>query len=193
METLKTRVRLVIAILLLAAVALASSAGAGVRDEWTPLRRPLHLPKVPSGAACPVSRVDPRVQWRRIGSGIGRGPVYPGLGAHSGLLFATRDRQYGGPWFGEKVFWYVLPSYRGPVLIRGRRLDGPQLVRFNGGKLPAPELRIEPDETVSWQGQPPGSRGVPSSVRVMTPGCYGFQIDGTSFSRTVVFLVDLAR
>jgi len=185
------------AILLLAAVALASPAGAGVRDEWTPLRRPLHLHKLATGSACPVSRVDPRVRWNRInifgGSGIGRGPVYPGLGAHSGLLFATREVQYGGPWFGEKVFWYVLPSYRGPVLIRGRRLDGPELVRFNGGKLPAAELRIAPGDTVRWFGQPRGSRGVPSDVRVLTPGCYGVQIDGTSFSRVVVIVVDLAR
>jgi len=191
----KTRAGLLIAILLLGAVALGSVAGAGTGDEWTPLRRTLHLPKVATGAACPVSRVDPRVRWKRInifgGSGIGRGPVYPGL--PGAFLWATRDQQYGGPWYGEKVFWYVLPSYSGPVLIRGHRLDGPQMMRFNGGKLPAPDLRIEAGETVSWQGQPPGSRGVPSGVRVLRPGCYGVQIDGTTFSRVVVFLVDLPR
>jgi hypothetical protein len=152
---------------------------------------------VPSAATCPVSLVDPRVQWRRInifgGWGIGRGPVYPGLGSQSGLIFATPDTQYGGPWFGAKVFWYVLPSYRGPVLIRGRRLDGSESMRFNGGKLPAPELRIAPGETVSWAGQPAGSRGLASGVRVTAPGCYAFQIDGTSFSRTVVVTVDLAH
>ena len=86
----------------------------------------------------------------------------------------------------------MLPSYRGPVLIRGRRLDGPQKLGFNGRKLPAPELRIQPNQTVSWQGQPRGSRGVPSGVRVLTPGCYGAQIDGTSFSRVVVFRADTA-
>jgi hypothetical protein len=170
-------------------------AGARSDDDWTALRRPLHLPKVAAGAACPVSRVDPRVHWKRInifgGSGIGRGPVYPGL--PNAFLWATRDEQHGGPWFGGKVFWYVLPSYRGPALIRGRRLDGPQMLRFNGGRLPAPELRIASNDTVSWQGQPPGSRGVASGVRVLTPGCYGVQIDGTSFSRTVVFRVDTPR
>ena len=91
---------------------------------------------------------------------------------------------------------YISPEFRdsgGPVLIRGRRLDGPQLVRFNGEKLPSSELRIESGETVSWQGQPPGSRGVPSGVRIIAPGCYGFQIDGTSFSRIVIFVADLAR
>jgi len=135
--------------------------------------------------------------WRRAnifgGSGIGPGPVYPGLGSSSGLLWATRDEQYGGPWFGEKVFWYVLPSYRGPALIRGRRLDGAGMVGFNGAKTPERELRIERGQTVTWDGQPPGSRGVPSGVRVLAPGCYGVQIDGTTFSRIVVFTADLAR
>jgi len=190
------RVRLAAVTLLLLGSSLAPSAGGRIHDQWTPLRRPLHVPKLAPGARCPVSRVDPRIAWKRInifcGTGIGRGPVYPGLGAHSGLLFATRDIQYGGPWFGEKVFWYVQPSYRRPVLIRGRRLDGPQKLGFNGGKLPDPELRIEPGETVTWQGQPPGSRGIASGVRVVAPGCYGFQIDGTSFSRIVVVIVDLA-
>ena len=191
------RARLGIAVLLLATLSLAPAAGGRAHDQWTALRRPFHLPKLAPGASCPVSRVDPRIEWKGInifgGSGIGRGPVYPGLGAHSGLLFATRDIQYGGPWFGEKVFWYVLPSYRGPVLIRGRRLDGPQKVGFNGGKLPNFELRIKPGETVTWQGQPPGSRGIPSGVRVLKPGCYAVQIDGTSFSRIVVFVADVAN
>jgi hypothetical protein len=46
--------------------------------------------------------------------------------------------------------------------------------------------------TVSWQGQPPGSRGLPSAVRVRVAGCYGVQIDGAGFSRVVVFKVVLA-
>ena len=178
---------------------LASLAAAplGASDPWAKLRRPLHLPRLAAGGACPVSRVDERVDWSRArfpGSpGIGRGPVYPGLGATDGVLTTSPDTQFGGPWAGEKVFWYVLPSYRGPVLIRGRRLDGPQLLGFNGNKLPAKELRIGPGETVWWSGQPSGSRGMPSGLRVLEPGCYGVQIDGTTFSRVVIFSVDLAR
>src|SRR5262245_36455089 len=113
----------------LAPVALAvSTSAARPNDVWAPLRRSLHPPNLAPGAACPVSAVDRRVDWRRAHifgrSGIGPGPVYPGLGSARGRLHATRDIQYGGPWFGEKVFWYVLPRYRGPVLIRGRRIDG---------------------------------------------------------------------
>jgi hypothetical protein len=157
----------------------------------------MHLPRVARGARCPVSRVDRRVDWEPINifgkSGTGRGPVYPGLGATGGRLTATPDTQYGGPWAGGKVFWYVKPSYRGRVLLRGRRLDNRYRLGFNGGALANQELRIEPGMTVSWQGQPPGSRGVPSSVRVRAPGCYGVQIDGTTFSRVVVLRVEIAR
>jgi hypothetical protein len=56
-----------------------------------------------------------------------------------------------------------------------------------------PLLRIGRFDSVSWAGQPQGSRGIPSEVRVLTPGCYGFQIDGTNFSRTVVVTVDTAH
>jgi hypothetical protein len=86
----------------------------------------------------------------------------------------------------------VLPAYEGPVLIRGRRLDGPEWMRFDGGRLPAAEIRIEPGETVSWEGQPPGSRGRASAVRVRAAGCYGVQVDGTGFTRTIVLEVRLA-
>ena len=179
---------------LLAALAVVQPIAGS--DSWAKLHRPLHLPRLARGARCPVSPVDRRVDWKRIkfpGSpGIGRGPVYPGLGYHRGRLDAVPDRQYGGRWAGQKVFWYVASSYPGPVLLRGRRLDGPQLLGFNGRKQPATELRIERDDTVSWQGQPAGSRGIPSGVRARADGCYGVQIDGTTFSRVVVFNVEIA-
>jgi hypothetical protein len=183
-----------VTVTLAASLAFVTGAAAGGGQPWAALRRPLHLPKLAAGATCPVSHVDHRVSWKRInifgGEGLGPGPVYPGM--PSAFLMASRDVQYGGPWFGDKVFWYVLPRYRGPVLLRGRRLDGPQKLGFNGTRRPLAELRISRDQTVSWTGQPPGSRGVPSGVRVLVPGCYGVQIDGTSFSRIVVFRVDTA-
>ncbi len=126
------------------------AAAAGADDGWAGLRRPLHLPRLEPGAACPVSRADTRVAWTYVnifgGEGIGRGPVYPGLGSTHRLLDADRDEQYGGPWYGEKVFWYVRPSYRGRVLIRGRRLDGTQRLGFNGGRRADPELNLQPED-----------------------------------------------
>ena len=180
---------------LVAFAALALPAVAGSADGWASLRRPLHLPTVAAGAACPASKIDRRIDWRRMhifgGFGIGRGPVYPGL--PSGSFVATSDQQYGTKWYGEKVFWFIVPSYRGRVLIRGRRIDAPGRVGFNGAKTPDAELRIEPYDTVSWSGQPRHGRGIPSGVRILEKGCYAFQIDGTTFSRTVVVAGDVAR
>ena len=177
----------------MAAVAVTAAAPSKARSSL--LRRPFHLAVVRPGSPCPVSTIDRRVPWGRVrifgGSGIGSGPVYPGLGGTSGVLTAVKDTQYGGPWEGQKVFWYVAPGYRGRVLIRGKRLDGPGWLGFDGARTPKHELWIEPGDTVTWSGQPAHSRGIPSGVRVLTPGCYGAQIDGTSFSRTVVFAVDL--
>ena len=188
------RTALAVAALLIAAWMVAAPLGA-FPTPWAKLHRPLHLPRVAPGAACPVSRVDPRIDWARTnifgGSGIGRGPVYPGLGLTGGQLNATRDPS-GGLWAGGKLFWYIRPSYRGRVLIRGHRLDGPQGLRFSVSGVAGRELRIEPLETVSWDGQPRGSRGLPSTVRILARGCYGVQIDGTTFSRIVVFAVTIS-
>ena len=62
---------------------------------------------------------------------------------------------------GEKVFWYVRPGYRGPVLIRGRRLDRPELLGFAGERRPGRELRIAVGETVSCKGSLPAAEASP--------------------------------
>jgi hypothetical protein len=164
---------------------------------WAELHRALHLPQLPPGSACPVSRVDPRVDWDTINifgrSGIGPGPVYPGLGGSGGRADANPDQQYGSTWADAKVFWYVAPSYRDRVLIRARRVMAPGLLGFNGDTKPKDELRIEPYDTVHWDGQPAGSRGIATSVRVLASGCYAAQIDGATFSRIVVFRVVVHR
>jgi hypothetical protein len=178
-------------VVLLTALVLIQPAG-GARVGWRKLHRPLHLPQVAQGAPCPVSSVDARIDWASLdifgGSGIGRGPAYPATGPTAQLTVQT-DTQFGGPWLTTKLFWYVRPRYRGPVLIRGRQLDGMHRLGFNGGALPRWELRIHVGETVAWTGQPSYARGLPSNIRALVPGCYGVQIDGTRFSRIVVFRV----
>jgi hypothetical protein len=178
------------ALVLLSVLGLVQPANAS--DSWRKLHRPLHLPRLAAGEACPVSPIDQRVDWERInifgGPGLGLGPVYPGLGDDRHLT--TRGPAADG-WFSDKVFWYVKPSYRGRALIRGRRLDGPGSVHFVRSRhtdgLPR-ELHITRHEIGSWTGQPPpGSRGVPSGLSIRASGCYGVKIDGTRFSRTIVF------
>ena len=169
-----------------AALALVSPASAG--DSWRALHRALHLPQLLPGANCPVSKVDPHVDWERIGifggSGTGRGPVYPGIGFTKGNV--SFPFPASGGWRSQKVFWYVAPSYRGPVLIRGGRIDAPGQLRFGSGGA-VRELRIPVHSEIEWTGQPRGSRGAPSGLRIHASGCYAVQIDGTSFSRIVVF------
>jgi hypothetical protein len=65
------------------------------------------------------------------------------------------------------------------VLVRGRRLDGPQHVRFDSGRHPSLELRIR------------GSGDHPSFTRLRTGGCYGYQVDGRNYSRVIIFRANL--
>jgi hypothetical protein len=146
---------------------------------WAPLRRPLHVPTVAYGAACPVARPSRTVDFAALGvtRGIGPGPAFP-VGWADGTIPIT----YGlvdvdaRVWGVQKVLWLVRSSYHGPVLVRGGQIDGPYKVRFERGRVPAAELRI-----------PAGVRERPSYVRIRKPGCYAFQIDGLTFSRTIVF------
>jgi hypothetical protein len=185
-----TRTRLLASLVALtASLGIVETASAG--STWSELHRPLELPAVNAGDPCPVSAVDPRVDWESINifgaSGTGPGPVYPGLGSPPvGEATMTPDSRRPA-WFSTKVFWYVKPSYRGKALIRGQRLDGEGPMAFSERGTWSDEMRIGPRDTVQWGGRPPGSRGVPSGVAVRTTGCYGVQIDGARFSRTVVF------
>jgi hypothetical protein len=151
---------------------------------WSSLYRPLHVPALDAGALCPVTGAASDVDFGQFGvsRGYGPGPAYP-IGFDPGTTVRLRwtEGDAGAwPWGVQKVLWFVHPSYSGPVLIRGRQLDGPQQVRFDRGVHPPPEIRIDPSRS-------PEGRGRPSFVRLLAPGCYAFQVDGTSFSRLVVF------
>ena len=178
-----------------AVLACAVSVPAGhtrTGADWRALHRAFHLPAVAQGERCPASKLKTETAGKRygIGGAVGPGPVYPILG-RPGLLAFVRPDEWGRRWAGEKVLWFVRPEYKGPVLIRGRRLDGPEWMRFDDEARA--EIRIARGETVRWEHQVPGSRGRPSYVRVRAVGCYGVQIDGTTFSRVVVFPIDISR
>jgi len=187
------------ALLVLVAIATISGSGASqaAADPWRTLYRPLKVPRLAPGAECPASKPDDSVDFDGFGiaQGVGPGPAYPvGLNVADGTLTLGPARNFGSrDWMGQKVLWFVLPQYRGPVLIRGRQVDGSYRVRFDRGSLPPLELRIAPNESVYWDGQPRGSRGRPSYTRLRAPGCYGYQIDGRTFSRAIVFLAVRTR
>lgn len=125
------------------------------------LRRALHLPALGSGGSCPVS--------------AGSGPVKPAPSTQLAL-----GPFIGSTWKGGRVTWQT-SGYSGPILIRGRQLGGSGAVGFGEGHIPYDELQLLGTAT----GAPPGQW--PSFTRVQGPGCYAYQVDGTSFSSVIVF------
>lgn len=82
--------------------------------------------------------------------------------------------------------WTAAGSYTGPVLIRGRQLGGSGAVGFGEGHVPYDELQLRAAGTGAPR-PPGGGRAWLSITRVRSPGCYAYQIDGTSFSSVIVF------
>ena len=107
---------------------------------------------------------------------------------------ATSDQLFAGSrWTGFKVLWVSRPQYDGPVLIRGRRLDGHGWVGFEQGRVPLAELQFPSGTGAGAPLSTHGWRNWPSTARLRFPGCYGVQIDGTTFSTVVVFRASAQR
>jgi hypothetical protein len=157
------------------------------RESCTPghvpkkLFRPLHLPTVAPGAPCPVSPA--REVSPAYGVALGPGPAYPVGLAEATLSFTSRDLP--PPWGGNKVIWVIAPRYRGPLLVRGHQLDGPWWVGFDLGRRPLAELPFPSAKQVGIYRRQWRQTG--TTTRVRASGCYAYQIDGTTFSRVVVF------
>jgi hypothetical protein len=135
------------------------------------LARPLHLPTVRPGARCPIAAISKT----SLGHGLGAGPAFPRWGTGSTMTVV------GGV---HKVLWFVLPSYTGPLLIRAGRVDG-------RGELHVDE-RGTVKTSIFLEQTDAGPRYRPSTTWVPSAGCYAYQIDGTTFSRTIVFRVKRA-
>jgi hypothetical protein len=155
----------------------------------------LRLPSVSRGQACPVSRGRSfhTSQFQVIA--LGDGLVLPGItvnrpadaaSAKRGLLRFQRQQR---GWFRLKTLWFARPSYQGPLLIRGRRLDAPgQIVMGEGPTVIDPQLPPGPtvNDYNSWRTWPGGTY-------VRAPGCYGWQVDGENFTTVIVFRAMLVR
>jgi hypothetical protein len=147
-----------------------------------PRSRELAIPKLEEGEPCP--RTKGKEISPDFAPGLGVGPAYPvGLGTNGVLDELEPPETFESKgWAGQKVLWVVEPSYDGPVLIRGRQLDGPHEVRFDEGDVPPKQIWMPaedaPDER--WRERP-------SYTRVRGSGCYGYQVDGPNFSLLIVF------
>jgi hypothetical protein len=165
----------------------------GPLDTWTSLERPFHTPTISPGSPCPTSARDPKGDLTRIGyagPAWGTGPAYPGffrpLDGKPGFYYddpiPPESVFYGSKWSGQKVLWvFDRQAYAGPILIRGRQLDGLEVLRFDLANAPVQKIFVRADQTDR-----------PSMTRVRAPGCYAYQIDGASFSDVLVFEAKVA-
>jgi hypothetical protein len=134
------------------------------------MRRALHLPAV-HGAQCPAASAS------------------TGEVSVTGSGSESAERFVGSKWLAVHVTWRAAPGYRGPILIRGRRLGGRSAVGFGEGRRPYDELQLMRSGRGAPASAAGGGRAWLTLTRVRTPGCYAYQIDGTSFSNVIVFRV----
>jgi len=87
-------------------------------------------------------------------------------------------------WFTFKTLWFSVPSYDGPWTVRGNRIDGEGHVIF-GEQPTVAALVVPPGPTTNEAAD--GYRQAPGGTYVQRPGCYAWQVDGTSFSYVIVF------
>jgi hypothetical protein len=180
---------------LIIGLALPAFSAAAHVSQASPLRRvdqlhrPLHFPRLAPGQRCPVSPSQP-VSWGTAGQQrlTGRGPAYLiGLsGAPGGTISIAGSARDGLGWYGQKTPWAIRRSYDGPILVRGARIGRRGQVRF----APAygDHFRELQWDAGADQGSPPDPdfRFLASATLVRVPGCYAFQIDGSSFSKIIV-------
>jgi hypothetical protein len=166
---------------------------------WHDLERPLHIPGLASHQPCPTSAESGLLGGYGIEAPFatlpawGPGPAFPaglGLGKQPSFKFQypppANSRWEGTGWGGNKNIWVVANSHRGPVLVRGRQLDGPNDVRFENGRPAFTDAsRRQPSLELRLSG--PELHGNPSTTRLRAGGCYAFQLDGRDFSYLIVF------
>jgi hypothetical protein len=159
------------------------------------LWRPLDLPVVSPGAACPVA--TPRQITNKTAPVLGSLPVYFAPGAYNAVDRATLAAPYPAPaasraagtgWTLAKTVLVVKKRFRQPFVVRGRRIDGAGELGFTGpsGRRPVEAMQFPSAGPAIHLGAYK-ARGL--MVWAATTGCYAVQIDGPKFSQTVVFRV----
>lgn len=169
----------------LALLGTADTTTARTRDPWAPLHRPLRLEPLAAGTRCPVSAVH-SLDRGRLGDAVGVGPIYP-----MPTPFNRYDRHPS--WLGSKTIWAwprKLVTHATRVLVRGRRLDRPGMMRFQLGPqwdtaALTTELRIDTTRTVGGFSNSLWGTTV-TMLLVRTHGCYGFQLDSEQGTSTIV-------
>jgi hypothetical protein len=173
-----------------AALALVSLACEGAPAPTVSLGKPqdlysrdLNLPSLARGSECPVS----------ASQSVDTGPSAKGGGETSGAGYGTWPAFMSGGWpmwFGGQVALLLINhEYEGPLIVRGHQLDGP-----GGMPLEAdPELGSTPvgDHGVEFASSRSNRfrEWVGRITRGISPGCYGLQVDGFTFTSQIVLVI----
>jgi len=97
----------------------------------------------------------------------------------------------GTGWTLGKASVLLTKTFRQPLVVRGRRIDGPGELGFSGGRghRPFAAMRFPPRGSTARVG---AYRHWGLLVWAATPGCYAMQIDGLALSHVVVLRVEFA-
>lgn len=169
--------------------------------------RPLRLPQMPRDTCRMTPKLSPataNVPGRPGEAALGDGPVYVAFRGIPRKLDAFPAERAGlspSKWRASRTVWISAPEYRGPVLVRGRRVDGPGRIDFGSAATHSPELRLQAgrwDERANdfhkWdRAARQGWRFAIAYARIRVGGCFALQIDGRSFSDVVVFVAIIQR
>jgi hypothetical protein len=157
--------------------------------------RELKLPALHPGERCPVSEGSrstvPHVGYIFCSDCLffGRGPAYLALlfldNPNADVAVMNLDQvsyRYQGA-YSAKTAWVSKPDYSGPILARGRRLEGDGQLQFHFDSRGIRDLQLAPLSRVDvsqWSFWP-------TSLLVPGPGCYGIQIDTMRGTDVVIF------
>jgi len=111
-------------------------------------------------------------------------PASPFMPNRSLVAPVGYDTGYYAEYGVFKAMWAIDPRYVGPVLVRGRQLDGDDTLKFEKGE-PGFSDHTRADPTAELHES--GGYVHPSVTRVRTLGCYAYQVDGIGFSYSIVF------
>ena len=169
----------------------ASSSPAGGSLE----QRPLTFPRVGAAASCPVSPQVSLASASTGGAGVKSAAPDYGFGTAPAYL-SGQISWYADPG-GQVVLVVVDPAYSGPLLMRARRLDGRGSVVIqpdNHAPVPlrgqtGPGTAVPDGVRVDVTGAPPTWSVWDGRLTARSPGCYGLQVDGATFTSVAVFQV----
>jgi hypothetical protein len=160
--------------------AFACVAGS-LQYDWSQLRRrPVRKP------ACTLTHQEGTLKRNGFGSVAAWGsPASPFMPVPRSLEAPV---EYDNGSYSEygvfKAMWAIDPRYFGPVLVRGRQLDGDDALKFEKGE---PGFSDQTRAHPTTELRESGGYVHPAVTRVRTLGCYAYQVDGIRFSYSIVF------